>query len=128
MNTKRAIEFLLSPVIGDYAQIDKIIELLKHGEKYEAIWDELYKKYGGFSINIFGDPDLLEKTMNVVKQKYFPKLIEEVITIEVRADNKDVLKSELNFIKAFFERNKDVFQCKYNVKESKSNEMEQKRR
>ena len=127
MNTKRAIEFLLSPVIGDYAQIDKIIELLKHGEKYEAIWDELYKKYGGFSINIFGDPDLLEKTMNVVKQKYFPKLTKKKITIEIEGeDNVDLQLATVIMKKAV-----DDFHIPgidFKMKEDDQNEMEQKRR
>ena len=54
---------------------DKIIELLQQGEKYKKMWEEFKKEnqYGRLDRR-FPNKDIgLEKCMNEVEQKYFPK-------------------------------------------------------
>ncbi len=91
MNTKEAIEFLKNTIywnFGDEAPIGKvkylhcvndIIKLLQRGEKYEAMWGELSKRYGNyfytFDVRIANDIEYkyVDEIMDIIKQKYFPK-------------------------------------------------------
>jgi len=79
MNTKEAIEFL-EKLIELYlpclkGTINKIINLLKRGEKYEQIWREFKKKNGD---EVFDSRSCksgmlwknLECVMNIFEQKY----------------------------------------------------------
>ena len=49
-----------------YEDINKVIELLQRGEKYEQMWEEDAKEWLGNDLD-------LEEWMNDTKQKYFPK-------------------------------------------------------
>lgn len=112
MDTKEAKEFI-EKRICESPQKDQLFNLLERGEeneKYKAIVDELENKFQYYWV---------KDAIKAMKQKYFPKPVKKTITIEVEADNKDVLEGESNFVKAFFERNKDVLQCRYKVKEPK---------
>ena len=69
MNTKEAIEFIRLKIVPPkwdeekYKGLKRVIELLKRGEKFEAIVSEL-------------ENCLLPeqyKTVEIIKQKYFPK-------------------------------------------------------
>lgn len=44
--------------------------------------------------------------------------IKKTIMVEIEAKDEGLLKNELNFFKAFLERNKDVLRCKYKIRES----------
>jgi len=101
MNTKEAIEFTRSfkdivtsidmenddeKAIEQYNnKIDNVIELLKRGEKFEAMWEEFSKKYGNYyyAYDVRGDVcrkhEYIETFLNKLEQKYFPKPKEEVI-------------------------------------------------
>ena len=84
MNTKEAIEVLNNHrkytkyTLID-GELDGIIELLKRGEKYEAMWGELSKRYGNyfytFDVRIANDIEYkyVDEIMDIIKQKYFPK-------------------------------------------------------
>lgn len=86
METKEAIEFLeeaidcakkgnLIPALQECdKEFNKVIALLKRGEKYEKMWDELVKKYGNYW-NVCDDIEAgyLCTIMNSYEQKYFPK-------------------------------------------------------
>jgi len=75
MNTEEAIAYLKSTRMEDYGyrnEYDEIIELLKRGEKYEQMWEELYK-----------NPEYLttKAEMYNIKQKYFPKPKSKVLKL-----------------------------------------------
>jgi len=59
---------------GFLDNIQEVIELLQRGEKYEAMWNGLYAKYGEVFLNDYRNPEiLLEERMENLEQKYFPK-------------------------------------------------------
>ena len=60
---------------------DEIINLLQRGEKYEAMWEELFMEKGMLLIlQDDGYSKLLYKILEDFGQKYFPKeIIEEVV-------------------------------------------------
>ena len=84
MNTKEAIEFLeieYSNINPDYPlsaktweekkkRYDEIIKLLKRGEKYEKMWEELENEGKNYSYSYIATTKWL---MDNIKQKYFPK-------------------------------------------------------
>ena len=63
MNTKKAIEFLDNYAI-DQDRNKEVIELLRRGEAYKQMWEELYEISSEF--NFF-------PLMDRIKQKHFPK-------------------------------------------------------
>ena len=70
MNTEEAIEFVrltrLESGVSERKDYDDIISLLKRGEVYEKMWEELDDDIG------YSDYDILQK-MEELKQKHFPK-------------------------------------------------------
>jgi len=64
MKVKKAIEFLVSLKTVRTVRLYKVIELLKHLEKFKVMWEEL-REYSD-------DPELTFKMENL-KQKYSPK-------------------------------------------------------
>ncbi len=82
MNTEEAIEFIKSikgfVVYYSYdkkdGKLNEIIDLLKCEEKFEAMWEELGKKYGNYW-NVCDDIEAgyLCTIMNNLEQKYFSK-------------------------------------------------------
>ncbi len=79
MNTKKAIEFMTlglqyTESSNEQNTINKVIELLKQGEKFEKMWKHLYFEYGEVFLNDYRSPDiLLEERMKNIERKYFPK-------------------------------------------------------
>lgn len=65
MNTKEAIKILDSVPIPYRA--DKVIDLLKRGEKYEKMWEELEEYPLEYSYAA------MQSVIDDLKQKYFPK-------------------------------------------------------
>jgi len=49
--------------------LPQVIKLLKRGEKYEAMWREMYKNWGEYPIELH---DIAE-FMDDIEQKYFPR-------------------------------------------------------
>lgn len=45
------------------------------------------------------------------------KTFKRKMVIEIEGKNEDVVKNEFNFLKAFFERNRDALHCKCKIKE-----------
>lgn len=68
MKTEEAIKFLKAyrPHVLLAGNIDQIIKLLKRGEKFEKMWGEL-------TTNKINYPISVDKSINNLKQKYFPK-------------------------------------------------------
>jgi len=81
METKKAIEFLEKRdrifLYGGSTQymselnkaIDQIIISSQRGEKYEAMWREMYKNWGEYPIELHDIAEFMDDT----EQKYFPK-------------------------------------------------------
>jgi len=78
MESKEAIE------IGK--DILKVIESVSRGEKYEAI-EKGIKQY----CLILENQNVLKEIIRL-EQKYFPKPVKKTITIEIEADNENVIK------------------------------------
>lgn len=69
MDTKEAIEWLKdAEEIAELNKwrIDKVIELLQRGEKFEQMWEE-------FQYYVLGIAKALPNKINELEQKYFPK-------------------------------------------------------
>jgi len=82
MNTKEAIEFMKKeinyvtyPAFECHKEKRGVIEVLKLGKKYEAMWEEFDNLYGHFDIIPLGTSYHIYELMEKVKQKYFPELI-----------------------------------------------------
>jgi len=51
-------------------KMDEVIELLKRGEKFEAMWKEFFEMYCGSEV----EKDVyVEEVFDHLEQKYFPK-------------------------------------------------------
>uniref|UniRef100_A0A6H1ZYN2 Uncharacterized protein n=1 Tax=viral metagenome TaxID=1070528 RepID=A0A6H1ZYN2_9ZZZZ len=87
MNIKEAEDFLRLKIVPPkwdeekYKGLKRVIELLQRGEKYEAMWEELFMEKGMLLIlQDDGYSKLLYKILEDLEQKYFPKkIIEEVV-------------------------------------------------
>ena len=101
MNTKEAIKYLDDLQDENFElqeaynnkRILEVIELLKHGEKYKAMWGELKSKYGIF----FKDTEegrCLGEMMGIFEYKHFPKPKPKLIKLLAELDKevKEVLK------------------------------------
>lgn len=79
MKTKEAIEFLKFHRILHYDVtqedgIDKVITLLKNGEKFEAMWEELCDRNVNNSDEyVYSWTEELFELMVNIQQKYFPE-------------------------------------------------------
>jgi len=86
--TKEAIEFvdcivrelLIDEVRFKYEarknvnkKVDKVIEVLKRGEKYEAIFNEVKEKCGNSYIEPIEGEVKFNDAIKIIEQKYFPK-------------------------------------------------------
>ena len=78
METKEAVEFIEIEkriICGCATQcleakgFNKVITLLKQGEKYKQMWKEFYKEWGEYPIELHS----IDEFMDDIKQKYFPK-------------------------------------------------------
>jgi hypothetical protein len=96
MDIERAIGIIekvfTTDLAGTFALEQKqcIINLIRRGEKYEAMWRKLRDIY-------LPDPKvdegLLKRLMDSLEQKYFPKPIKKTITIEIEAkDEKELFR------------------------------------
>ena len=65
--------------------IHQAIELLKEGEKYEAIVKEIKSIVSSHTLI------WLEKKIKEIEEKYFSKKINRIIEVEVEASNKEVI-------------------------------------
>lgn len=83
MNTKELIKFCVIE-LGEHPTkyydkyFNRIISLLKRGEKYEAMWNELeIKLLKGYFINhnikFENCKELYKELKDIIEQKYFPK-------------------------------------------------------
>ena len=82
MNTEEAIGLVERYKYAENSKIDEIIRLLKRGEKYEEIWEELVgvvrsgEVYTLLPVDIVnrGIPiTVIVKAFENIEQKYFPK-------------------------------------------------------
>jgi len=120
MNTKEAIEFLkLTRENFDavpswkksskiYERISKIIELLRRGEAFEKIVNEMEEFLEpGVIMEIPEDMvgsrhiDIIKYTFKNIKQKYFPEILKKTVTIEIEAKDTEDLASSLRDIGNF---------------------------
>lgn len=88
MNTKEAIEFIEEikkyfDCVCNYKG-DATIDLLKCGEKYEQMWEELERGHEAIKEDEAEERWLFKKEMVDIKQKYFPE--PEKIDWEERLD------------------------------------------
>lgn len=122
MNTKELIKFCVIE-LGEHPTeyydkyFNQIINLLKRGEKFEEMWEEITVcayKYRDVSNNYTHLVDLMEE----IKQKYFPKTVKKTITIEFESDIEKAIESNINLMKAYLERTKHIPpKVKYTIKE-----------
>ena len=95
MNTKEAVEILRKQKVDLYISMtkdrvennktmDSIISLLQQGEKYKQTWEELKKErineFESKRNNIVALSGLTE--MEILEQKYFPKVDEQKVVME----------------------------------------------
>lgn len=100
MNTKEAIEFMENilnngsikyllptplgnkmPVLEIKKRIKSVIEILKKGEKYEAMWGDLKSECGTFFRDV-EEGRCLGEMMAKMEYEWFPKPVKKTITID----------------------------------------------
>ncbi len=105
MKTKEAIGWL-NQVNDAYPSpyFDKIIYLLKRGEKYEAIVNEIDERLIPGELSDIKDLSTLEFVKLIIKdikQKYFPKF-KKTITFRIEAETEDKLGEAINDFEMFW--------------------------
>jgi len=91
-------------------ELQKEREGRKEGEKYKQICRDIE------SLMELDRSSLYRDQMKFIKQKYFPPA-KKIMIVEIEGENEDLVKTAFNYLKAFLERNKDGFNCKYKIKE-----------
>ena len=83
LKSQRDDHFVYESLTKDYNKVILLLKRLdkksKRGERYEAMWRELSKRYGNyfytFDVRIANDIEYkyVDEIMDIIKQKYFPK-------------------------------------------------------
>jgi len=64
----------------EFDEAQEIVELLKRGEKYEAMWEELISQSLNLDVNqgLWNKMEIIRDITEKLEQKYFPKKDKEV--------------------------------------------------
>ena len=116
MNIKKAIKFVEKELMysEDFSKDDfeiwdnkklQLIRLLKCGEKYEQMWEELEQEYGWCTTfyrgrlsdgGHTGHDESIKEMMNRIEQKYFPKPLSKWQKINDMIDNLNTIGRSTN--------------------------------
>jgi len=112
MKTKEAINDAIETIkyynrmyydTGHTEDLDKVIELLKRGEKFEMMW-KLFKNKSGFRKieHVFVEFQCtIEEIMESYEQKYFPKTDEQILILSIKGEKEEV-NDKVRDIKNYF--------------------------
>lgn len=122
MDTEETIHALLELEKAKFnyqsQSIHRAIGLLQRGEKYKEMWGWLDN-----SVNANGMEynktwkEQVGKIMADIEQKYFPKPVKKIITIELEAEKDHIIIHHIDIMKADLERRKDCPKVKYTIRE-----------
>jgi hypothetical protein len=74
MKVEEAIEAISEILIGyHFPKLEQVNDLLKRGEKFEKMWEEVIEEYGEYVIRTNYENKPLCARMETIKKKYFPK-------------------------------------------------------